>query len=447
MAYIGKSPGTGVRNRFIYTATASQTTFSGSDDHSRTLSYTDAEFTDVFLNGVKLNKSAYTATSGTSIVLGSAASVNDILEVLAFDTFSVFSGEFSQDVTIGADLTVDTSTLVVDSANNRVGIGTTSPAAKLTVNGSARALRSDDNTQYGDFGQDSSGGFITTHRPHASLYENFRFLASNNAGTVERMRIDSSGNLLISTTSSDPRNFTGGASGVRLGSDQPEFAVGTMFINRSATADGDIVSFRKEGSTVGSIETHGGKLQIGQGNANVQLSNADDAIIPTNGNGTVNDNAIDLGTSSARFNDLYLGGGVYVGGTGSANHLDDYEEGTFTPVFTRVSSAFSTTPTYSTQDGAYVKIGKFVHAEIEIRFNNNFSGGSGDYLIQNLPFTAANSLQGISWGLMTVFNHAWNFSNTFGYVSGTDVILGQNMALASTTADKYLTFTVQYTTN
>ena len=135
MAYIGKSPGTGVRNRFIYTATAGQTTFSGSDDHSRTLSYTDAEFTDVFLNGVKLDKSDYTATSGTSIVLGSAASVDDILEVLAFDTFSVFSGDFSQDVTVGADLTVDTDTLHVDSANNRVGIGTTSPDRLLTLQG------------------------------------------------------------------------------------------------------------------------------------------------------------------------------------------------------------------------------------------------------------------------------------------------------------------------
>jgi hypothetical protein len=42
------------------------------------------------------------------------------------------------------------------------------------------------------------------------------------------------------------------------------------------------------------------------------------------------DAAVDLGTSTVRFKDLYLSGGVYLGGTGSANHLDDYEEGTFT---------------------------------------------------------------------------------------------------------------------
>ena len=135
MAYIGKSPSSGIRNRFIYTATAGQTTFSGSDDENRTLSYTDGHFTDVYLNGVKLDKSDYTATSGTSVVLDEGAAVDDILEVVAYDTFSVFNGEFSADVTVGGtltasgnvdvtgDLTVDTDTLYVDSANHNVGIG------------------------------------------------------------------------------------------------------------------------------------------------------------------------------------------------------------------------------------------------------------------------------------------------------------------------------------
>ena len=110
MAYIGKEPGSGLRGRFIYTATAGQTSFTGADSLGRTLTYTDGEYTDVFLNGVKLDKTDYTATSGTSIVLDSGASADDTLEILAFDTFGLFSGEFAQDVTVAGDLTVSGTT-------------------------------------------------------------------------------------------------------------------------------------------------------------------------------------------------------------------------------------------------------------------------------------------------------------------------------------------------
>ena len=67
----------GTSNRFEYTATASQTTFTGADSNSKTLAY-DAGFIDVYLNGVKLANSDYTATSGSSIVLANGAALNDI---------------------------------------------------------------------------------------------------------------------------------------------------------------------------------------------------------------------------------------------------------------------------------------------------------------------------------------------------------------------------------
>ena len=53
---------------YIYTATSGQTTFSGADDNTNTLSYAAANL-DVFLNGVLLDDSDYTATNTTSIVL------------------------------------------------------------------------------------------------------------------------------------------------------------------------------------------------------------------------------------------------------------------------------------------------------------------------------------------------------------------------------------------
>ena len=84
----------GTSQRFKYVATASQTTFSGADANGNTLTYDVASgtaFADIYLNGVKLDTSDFTATNGTSIVLGSGASVNDILQVVAFGTFSLAS--------------------------------------------------------------------------------------------------------------------------------------------------------------------------------------------------------------------------------------------------------------------------------------------------------------------------------------------------------------------
>ena len=79
----------GTANRYKYTATASQTTFTGTDDNSNTLAY-DAGFLDVYLNGIKLvNGSDFTASSGTSIVLAIGASASDILEVIAYGTFQL----------------------------------------------------------------------------------------------------------------------------------------------------------------------------------------------------------------------------------------------------------------------------------------------------------------------------------------------------------------------
>ena len=78
----------GTANRFEYTATAGQTTFSGADSNGATMAY-DSGFIDVYLNGVKLADADFTATTGTSVVLASGASLNDILMVVAYGTFQL----------------------------------------------------------------------------------------------------------------------------------------------------------------------------------------------------------------------------------------------------------------------------------------------------------------------------------------------------------------------
>ena len=148
MAYIGKSPDKGVRNRFIYQATAGQTSFSGSDSDAKTQTYVDSLYMDVYQNGVLLKPGTdYTATTGTSVVLVTAASLNDVVEMVAYDTFGVantytktesdnrypFKGNNSiirlNGQTISADITID-------SDENGVSAGPiTQDNATVTVNG------------------------------------------------------------------------------------------------------------------------------------------------------------------------------------------------------------------------------------------------------------------------------------------------------------------------
>ena len=75
--------------RFYYTATAGQTTFSGTDNNGETLAY-DAGYVDVYQNGVKLvNGVDVTVTSGTSIVLTVGAAVGDSIDIIGYGTFDI----------------------------------------------------------------------------------------------------------------------------------------------------------------------------------------------------------------------------------------------------------------------------------------------------------------------------------------------------------------------
>ena len=83
----------GTSARFKFTCTANQNTFSGADDASNSLEY-DAGYLDVYVNGVKLvNGSDFTATTGTSIQLLFNTSAGDILEVVAYGTFTLADHE------------------------------------------------------------------------------------------------------------------------------------------------------------------------------------------------------------------------------------------------------------------------------------------------------------------------------------------------------------------
>ena len=89
-------------------------------------------------------------------------------------------------------------------------------------------------------------------------------------------------------------------------------------------------------------------------------------------------------TGAVTGTDLTLSGGVYLGGTGSANKLDDYEEGTWTATLTTTGTAFTTTSNTATCH--YTKIGRMVTVTVDIAIASP-SSGTGDLTLTGLPFT------------------------------------------------------------
>ena len=79
-------------------------------------------------------------------------------------------------------------------------------------------------------------------------------------------------------------------------------------------------------------------------------------------------------------------GGIHIGGTGSANLLDDYEEGTWTPVVTDGTGSVSIS-------GQYVKVGNIVWVQMT-GYNTNYSSiGTGNLQITGFPFVGGGGQQ------------------------------------------------------
>jgi hypothetical protein len=127
------------------------------------------------------------------------------------------------------------------------------------------------------------------------------------SASATRMRIDSSGNLLVGKTT-----IATGTAGIALRSNGE--VRGTADGDYAArfsrlSSDGAIVGFEKDGSTVGSIGTQGGDLWVGTGNTGAYFWDGSNAIAPWNtSTNTARDAGIDLGTSSVRFKDAHFSG-------------------------------------------------------------------------------------------------------------------------------------------
>jgi hypothetical protein len=325
----------------------------------------------------------------------------------------------------GTDPYATPSTVMTLLGGGKVGIGTSSPSEKLEIAGAASAtstgiaIKNGSATRLRIFHNDNAGtSIITSHDVGAaqalSIGSGNNLLLSGGGGT-EHARIDSSGNLLVGNTAVNPASNYSNIKGFGYAAATGKVEIATtaddavMEIGKNNANDGTLVVFRKQGTTVGSIgtETSNSDLYIGNGDTAIMFHDGAAAIFPHNAyTNAGRDAAIDIGYSTYRFKDLYLSGGVYLGGTGAANHLDDYEEGAWTPTFT----AQTTNPTvsYNTNQGYYTKIGNVVTAYFRI-ITNSASGGSGILQVSGLPFTVSGTHDG---GGMISFNFNWEYTQT-----------------------------------
>jgi hypothetical protein len=134
----------------------------------------------------------------------------------------------------------------IDSSGN-VGIGTSSPAARMDVRGTIYAANTA--SAYVALNHDGTNGSITNNTGFMLFYANGANPILWHTNGAERARIDSSGNLLVGTTSYN-YSFTGDA--VQIGS-----AGNTVILSKNTTANTNMIVFNNPNGQVGYINTSG----------------------------------------------------------------------------------------------------------------------------------------------------------------------------------------------
>lgn len=239
-----------------------------------------------------------------------------------------------------------------------------------------------------------SSSFATNYAQEAGTHR-WSHASSGTAGGAltftESMRIDSSGNLLVGTTSTAINTSTSVAGHNLFSSGYAVHARSgqtVMSLNRQ-TNYGTILDFRLAGSVVGSIGTLSNDLYLGTGNTTLTFTDGSRDIVPTGTNGAQDGDVISLGNANNRFKDLYLSNKVYAAYIGASSDTDtsiNFDTANTIKMFTggQEAARFNATGNFlvggsveaaGAQSGIAIN-GKNTDSNIYVRHANGTSNGS-----------------------------------------------------------------------
>ena len=285
---------------------------------------------------------------------------------------------------------VDTSTYncYFPSSFTKVGIGTDSPDAKLEVEGNINS------GFYSVFAKNTNAGssaFVSKKwlNDDAAFGEIWRNSSTRSSGGQQA--------LSFNMYNSNDINFWSGAShtmalvgnNVGIGTDSPSY--GKLQIDQTS---GNNLTLRKG---TGTAAVAFGGVTNNEATFLIEGHPAASGFKLYNGAGTL---ASPTWTAGMDFYDggrLHPYGGVFLGSSNTSNLLNDYEEGTWTPVLQ--GGSVTGAATYSTQLGKYTKIGRLVTFWFSITWTTHT--GSGTAQVAGLPFASGNGSQTPACGVFT----------------------------------------------
>ena len=343
-----------------------------------TLTFTTAPTSGLDFFGILMGQPLNTATPGDSTVTG--AKIVD---------GTITGGK------LAAGFNYDSGLLFLDDTNNRVGIGTTSPDERLVVSGGCVLvtgfLSSVDrpSSSVMDFLNGATRFFSIG--ADSSTHGQFVFNTSTTTTVSERARIDTSGRLLVGTS-------TSGKNSAKLQIAGGDNTNHIELLNTTASdTDGQRYSYvwfrgTQSGGEKSSLAfigaVHDGSSDDEQGRLIFHTNDGNDGDSPTERLRITSNGTLQLRNSPGiDFSQIQTNAAGMTSET-----LDSYEEGTWTPVFGDNSGGQAT---MTVQQGFYTKIGNIVNVWFQIAWSDKGTlGASAVAYFSGFPFSAkSNSSQ------------------------------------------------------